>query len=78
MVTKSMNDRSSTMCAERVRRSSGRGDARCVPGAEFYAEKRGGTRRLPAGLPRSAAPVAVNVVKIIIVPASFQFIQAMS
>ena len=49
-----------------------------MPGAEFYAEKRGGTRRLPAGLSRSAAPVAVNVVKIIIVPASFQFIQAMS
>lgn len=49
-----------------------------MPGAGFYAEKRGGTWQLRAGLPRSATPVAVSVVKIIIVPASFQFIQAMS
>ena len=65
-------------CVRNGFRRSSEGGARCVPGAEFYAEKRGGTRRLPAGLPRSAAPVAVSVVKIIIVPASFQFIQAMS
>lgn len=78
MVTKSMNDRSLTIHAERGPEIVRKGGARCVPGAEFYAEKRGGTWQPPVGLPRSATSVAVSVVKIIIVPASFQFIQAMS